>query len=130
MENSIEVLQKPKNRIAILSKEFHTWVYTQKKMKTLIQKGTRGASLVVQWLRLRLPMGSIPGRGAVLHALWRKNQSMKNRSNVVTNSIRTLKMIHIKKILKKKKRYMHPSVYSNFIYNSQDMEATHEPISR
>ena len=27
----------------------------------------------------------------------------QNRSNIVTNSIRTLKMFHIKKILKKKK---------------------------
>ena len=45
--------------------------------------------------------GSIPGRGAKIpHASRPKNQ---NRSNTVTNSIKTLKMVHIKKkkILKK-----------------------------
>ena len=30
-----------------------------------------------------------------------KNQSINNRSNVVINSVKTLKMVHIKKILKK-----------------------------
>ena len=48
-------------------------------------------------------VGSIPGWGAkILHVLQPKNQ---NRSNIVTNSIKTLKMIHIKKILKKIKLY-------------------------
>ena len=43
-------------------------------------------------------MGSIPGGGAKIpHASQPKNQ---NRSNVVTNSIKTLKMVHIKKIFK------------------------------
>ena len=54
---------------------------------------------MVQWLILHFPMqessGSIPGGGAKIpHALWPKNQ---NRSNVVINSIKTLKMSHIKK---------------------------------
>ena len=31
-----------------------------------------------------------------------KKPKQKNRSNTVTNSIKTLKMVHIKKILKKK----------------------------
>ena len=35
--------------------------------------------------------GSIPGRGAKIpHALWPKNQSIK-RSNIIKNSIKTLK---------------------------------------
>ena len=39
--------------------------------------------------------GSIPGGGAKIpHASWPKNQ---NRSNTVTNSIKTSKMVHIKK---------------------------------
>ena len=40
-------------------------------------------------------MGLIPGQGAKTpHALWPKN---KSRKNIVTNSIKTLKMVHIKK---------------------------------
>ena len=34
------------------------------------------------------------------------------------------------KIKIKKKRYMHPSVHSSTIYNSQDMEATSVSINR
>ena len=49
--------------------------------------------------------GSIPGQGANLpHASWPENQSIKNRNNIVTNSITTLKMVHIFLNLKKKKR--------------------------
>ena len=41
--------------------------------------------------------GSIPGLGAKIpHALQPKNQNIK-QSNFVTNSIKTLKMVHIKK---------------------------------
>ena len=47
--------------------------------------------------------GSILARGAKIpHASWPKNQNIKNRSTIVTNSIKTLKMIHIKKIFQKK----------------------------
>ena len=65
-------------------------------------------SLAVQWLRLRLPMqggaGSIPGQGAKIpHASWPKNQkNIKNRSSIVKNSIKTLKMVHIKNFFKKR----------------------------
>ena len=39
--------------------------------------------------------GSIPGQGAEIpHASWPKTQNI-NRSNIVTNSIKTLKMVHI-----------------------------------
>ena len=35
---------------------------------------------------------SVPGwRAKIPHASWPKNQNMKNRSNIVTNSIKTLK---------------------------------------
>ena len=45
--------------------------------------------------------GSIPGQGAkISHASWSKNQT-KNRSNIVTNSVKTLKLVHIKKFFKK-----------------------------
>jgi len=39
----------------------------------------------------------------ILHASWPKNQNINNRSNIVTNSIKTFKMVNIKK--KKKKSY-------------------------
>ena len=45
--------------------------------------------------------GSIPGRGAKIpHASWPKNQNI-NRSNIVANSIETLKMVCIKKSFKR-----------------------------
>ena len=41
--------------------------------------------------------GSIPGQGAKIpHISQSKNQNIKNRSNITTNSIKTLKMIHFK----------------------------------
>ena len=41
-------------------------------------------------------VGLIPGRGAKIpHALGPKNQNMNNRSKIVTNSIKTLQMVHI-----------------------------------
>ena len=43
-------------------------------------------------------VGLIPGQGAKTpHAPQPKNQNINNRSNNVTNSIKTLKMGHIKK---------------------------------
>ena len=51
-------------------------------------------------------VGSIPGgRAKVPHASWLKNQ---NRSNIVTNSMKTFKMAHIKNILKKQKQKRMP----------------------
>ena len=42
--------------------------------------------------------GSIPGRGAkISHASWPKKPNHKNKNNIVTNSIKTLKMVHIKR---------------------------------
>ena len=46
-------------------------------------------------------VGSIPAREAKIpHALGPKTQNIEKRNNVVMNSIKTLKMVHIKKILK------------------------------
>ena len=48
--------------------------------------------------------GLIPGQGTkILQALWQKKKkkntkNIKNRSNVITNSIKTFKMVHIKKL--------------------------------
>ena len=69
-----------------------------------------GTSLEVQWLNLSLQggVGSIPGWEAKIpHALWPKNQNINNRSNILTNSLKTSKMVHIqKKNLKKKKWFL------------------------
>ena len=41
-------------------------------------------------------VGLIPGQGnKTLNALRPKNQQVNNRSNIVTNSIKTVKMVHI-----------------------------------
>ena len=49
-------------------------------------------------------VGFIPGRGAKIpHGSWLKNQSIKSRSNIVINSIKTLKIVHIGKNLQKKR---------------------------
>ena len=42
-------------------------------------------------------MGLISGqRAKIPHASWPRNQNINNRSNSITNSIKTLKMVHIK----------------------------------
>ena len=49
--------------------------------------------------------GSIPGWEAKIpHAVWPKNQNINNGSNILTNSLKTLKMVHIKKKSLKKKQ--------------------------
>ena len=51
--------------------------------------------------------GWLPGQGAkILHTLGPKSQNI-NRNNIVTNSIKTLKMVHIKKSLKKQQSNIH-----------------------
>lgn len=48
-------------------------------------------------------VGSIPGRELrILHALWPKNKNINHRSNSATNSVKTLKLVHVKKKKKKK----------------------------
>ena len=45
--------------------------------------------------------GSIPGQGAKIPHAFRPQKPKHIRSNIVTNSIKTLKMVHLKKIFKK-----------------------------
>ena len=61
-------------------------------------------SLVIKTLPSKArSIGSVPGWGAKIpHASWPKNQKKKkqktqNRNSIVTNSIKTLKMVHSKK---------------------------------
>ena len=68
-------------------------------------------------------MGSIPAWGAkIQYALWPKNQNKKkNRSNILTDSIKTLKMVHIKKY-KKSKQLISISIQQNTIYQQKCMK--------
>ena len=62
-------------------------------------------------------VGSIPGQGTKIpRASWPKNQNIKNRSNIVTNSIKTFKTVHIqkKKILKRKCDVFHTFFFNAF----------------
>ena len=63
-----------------------------------------GTSLPVQWLRLHLPMQRVWVRSLMgelrPHMSWGQKTKTPNRSNV-TNSIKTLKMVHTKKSFKK-----------------------------
>ena len=61
-------------------------------------------SLVVQWPRLPLPMQGMRGRSLVEELrshllLGQEIKNPQNRSNIVTSWIKTLKTVHIKKIL-------------------------------
>ena len=48
-------------------------------------------------------VSSIPGQGTKIpHASWPKNQNMKNRSHIVTNSVKTLNMAHTRRLKKNK----------------------------
>ena len=64
-------------------------------------------SLVVQWLRLHLPVqgGQVQSLVGELRSHIPQGQKTKtsNRSNIVTNPIKTLKMVHVKKIILEKK---------------------------
>ena len=76
---------------------------TQKKVRS-----EQGTSLVIQWLRLCLPMQdvhvwSLVGQVRSPHTSAKKPKTW-NRSNIVTNLIQNLKMAHLQKPLKKKKK--------------------------
>ena len=66
-----------------------------------------GTSLVVQRLILHLPMQGVQFQSLVTEPRSYMPCSQKaktlNRNNIITNSIKTLKLDHIKKILKKNK---------------------------
>ena len=60
--------------------------------------------MAIQWLKLHLPMqgvaGLISGLGATIPRLMTKKAKQK-RSNTVTKSIKTFKMVYIKNLIKK-----------------------------
>ena len=62
---------------------------------------------MVQWFRLCLPTQGVWIQFLVgelrSHMLAAKTPNIKNRSSIVTNSIKTLKMVHIKKTILKKR---------------------------
>ena len=58
-------------------------------------------------------VGSLPGQGAKIPHDWQpKNQNIKHRNNIVTNSIKALKMVHSKK--KKKKKNLYKNGHAHF----------------
>ena len=70
--------------------------------------GRAGTSLVDQWLRLHLPIEgvsvlSVVGELGSYMSPGQKTET-QNRSNLVTNSVKTSKLVHIKLSLKKKKK--------------------------
>ena len=76
-----------------------------------------GTSLAVQWLRLRLPMQGVWVQSLVGELGSHMPHGQKKQTNIknpikqkqhCTNSIKTLKMVHIKKILKKKLKMQLP----------------------
>ena len=62
---------------------------------------------MVQWLRLCLPMQKVQVWSLLRElrlCITAKNPKHKNRSNIITNTVKALQMVHIKKNLKKKKQ--------------------------
>ena len=74
-------------------------------------------------------MGSVPGLEAKIpYASQPKNHNKSNRSNIVTTSIKTLKMIHIqKKVLNKVKRTRGAETYSRKPGVDRDRDAAMPP---
>ena len=69
-------------------------------------KKEEGASLVVQWLRFHLPTQGLQVQSQVQelrsHIPCGLKTETKSRSNTVKNSIKALKMVHIKKERKRR----------------------------
>ena len=105
------ILPKRKAQLTISDKPFKnhqcSWlsilVAHQNQLGELFKINAQGTFQAVQWLRLHLPMQGVRVRSLV----WKlrshmpcdhKTKTLKNnRSNSVTNSISTFKMVHIKK---------------------------------
>ena len=83
--------------------------------------------MAVQWLRLYLPMQGVwvPSLvrklRSIPHALWPKKHKTQNRSNMVTNSKKTLKMVHIKKKKILRKKFIQPKHWIHSILNKMKM---------
>ena len=74
----------------------------KKKKRVLLYKDFPGSPVIKTLPSNAGCAGSIPGTATKIpHASWPKNQSMK-QNNIVTNSVKTLKMVHIGKTFKKK----------------------------
>ena len=73
----------------------------QNEKQILVKNRYRGTSLLVQWLRLHLPMQGVQvqslARELGSHMPCGRKTKTWNRNNILTNSIKTLKMVHIKK---------------------------------
>ena len=84
---------------------FTVWAIGEAKLSSLrlfkVRDGDFPGGLVVKTLPSNAgSTGLLPGQGAkILQASHPKNQ--KHRSNIVTNSVKTFKMVHIKNIFKK-----------------------------
>ena len=82
--------------------------YLTEGTKVFLKKGIVGMSLEVQWLRPCFPMQGVQVRSLVgdLGSHMPRDQKTKCKSsNIATNSIKTLKMVHIKKYFKKRKKF-------------------------
>ena len=86
-----------------------------------------GTSLVVQWLRLGLPMQGVGVQSLVRelrsHVPHGQKIKTQNRSNTVANSIKTLKIFHIKnKNLKKKNCKLETEIPFQMIFNLKKLQ--------
>ena len=83
----------------------HVWMWELRFLKCFKTdcSGTSLAALVVKTPPSNTEgASSIPGQGAKIpHASQPENQSINSWNNIVTHSIKTFKMVHIKKIFKK-----------------------------
>ena len=76
--------------------------------------------------------------GELRSHVWPKNQTIKkkqNRSNIATNSIKTLKMVHIKKIKinRNKTQLLSSELWTSFFRNNRNMDSgktQHNPVDR
>ena len=87
-------------------KTLSSYWWNCKKLKTYVRDFQfinifLGTSLVVQWFRVLLPGQGVWVRSLVgelrSHMLRSQKTKTKNRSNVETNSTKTLKLVHVKK---------------------------------
>ena len=69
------------------------------KPRDINRRGQRGTSLVLPWFRFCLPMPGLPVRSLAgeLRSHLPCSQKTKTWSNIERNSVKTLKMVHIKK---------------------------------
>ena len=75
----------------------------------LIKMNLWGTSLLVQCLRLCLPMQGVwvqclIGKLRSPHMAWGQETKTENRNNIIANSVKTYKMIHIKRTSKNNKK--------------------------